>query len=106
MDAVEHDRALALTSHLPHLTASALAATVPAELLDLTATGFRDATRLAAGSPDVWTAILQANRDAVLAALEAYCDRLDLFRRALEAGDNARIAQLLHEGRQLQGPPW
>jgi prephenate dehydrogenase len=102
MEPEEHDRALALTSHLPHLTASALAATVPAELLDLSATGFRDATRLAAGSPDVWTAILHANRDAVLAALDAYRDRLDLFRRALESADRALIAQLLGEGRQLQ----
>jgi prephenate dehydrogenase len=99
MDAADHDRALALTSHLPHLTASALAATVPAELLELTATGFRDATRLAAGSPDVWTAIFHANRDAVLAALDVYRDRLDLFRRALEAGDPAQIAHLLSQGR-------
>ena len=84
MDPEEHDRAVALTSHLPHLTASALAATVPAALLDLTATGFRDSTRLAAGSPNVWTAIFHANRDAVLAALDAYRDRLDQFRRARE----------------------
>src|SRR5262249_41920008 len=49
MDAEEHDRALARTSHLPHLAASALAATVSGELLGLTASGFRDATRLAAG---------------------------------------------------------
>src|SRR5262245_35803614 len=55
MDAEDHDRALARTSHLPHLAASALAATVSGELLGLAASGYRDATRLAAGSPDVWT---------------------------------------------------
>ena len=45
MDPEEHDRALALTSHLPHLLASALAGILPAELRELTATGFRDTTR-------------------------------------------------------------
>ena len=100
MEADDHDRALALTSHLPHLAASALAGTVPLELLDLTATGFGDATRLAAGCPDVWTAIFHANRDALRAALDSYQDRLDLFRRALETGDRAVIEQLLVEGKR------
>ncbi len=100
LDAVEHDRALALTSHLPHLVSSALAGTVPAELIDLTATGFRDATRLAAGCPDVWTPIFDANREALLAALDAYRDRLDLYRRALASGDRAAIEKLLTEGKQ------
>ncbi len=99
MDAVEHDRALALTSHLPHLAASALAGTVPTELLGLTATGFGDATRLAAGCPDVWTAIFQENREALLAALDAYGDRLDQFRRALETGDRECIELLLTQGK-------
>jgi prephenate dehydrogenase len=100
MDAEEHDRALALTSHLPHLVSSALAATVPAELLDLAATGFRDATRLAAGCSDVWAPIFLANHEALLAALKAYQDRLDRFRTALESGDRQRIAQLLIEGKE------
>ena len=102
LEAGEHDRALALTSHLPHLAASVLAGTVPAELLDLTATGFGDATRLAAGCPDIWTAIFDANREPVLAALDAYRARLDLFRRALAAGDRPLIAQLLLEGKQTR----
>ena len=53
MEPEEHDRALALTSHLPHLLASALAGILPSELHELTATGFRDTTRVAAGDPDL-----------------------------------------------------
>src|SRR5207247_5392338 len=82
MDPEEHDRALALTSHVPHLLAAALAGTLPPELADLTATGFRDTTRVAAGDPEIWTAIFAANRDAMLEALRPVCARLEDFRRA------------------------
>src|SRR5262249_23047058 len=52
-----HDRALAYTSHLPHLAASALAGILPPNVHELTATGFRDTTRIAAGDPASWTGI-------------------------------------------------
>src|SRR5262249_29527619 len=71
MDPREHDQALAFTSHLPHLVASALAGILPEDLVDLTATGFRDTTRIAAGDPNLWTAIFLQNREAVRAALRA-----------------------------------
>src|SRR5262245_19610456 len=54
MSPEEHDRALALTSHLPHLMAAALAGVLPPELHELTAGGFRDTTRVAAGEPSLW----------------------------------------------------
>src|SRR5262249_47568639 len=62
MSPEEHDQALALTSPLPHLAAAALAGALPHEWRRLTGTGFRDATRLASGSPEVWTAIFRSNR--------------------------------------------
>ena len=55
MDPEQHDRSLALTSHLPHLLASALAGILPPELNELTAGGFRDTTRIAAGDPSITT---------------------------------------------------
>jgi prephenate dehydrogenase len=64
-----HDRAVALTSHLPHLAAAALSAILPAELRELAASGFRDTTRVAGGDPALWTAILQQNQKAVADAL-------------------------------------
>jgi prephenate dehydrogenase len=102
MGAEEHDRALALTSHLPHLAAAALAGVVPPELLGLTATGFRDATRLASGDPALWAAIFLSNRPAVLAALERLEGRLERFRQALSADDREHLEALLREGKQVR----
>ena len=62
----KHDAALALTSHVPHLAAVAMAAATPSEFLHLTASGWRDTTRVAGGDPNLWQAILTANRQHVL----------------------------------------
>jgi prephenate dehydrogenase len=102
MEAAEHDRALALTSHLPHLLASALASTLPPDLYELTATGFADTTRLASGNTALWTAIFQANREGVLAALDLFDETLARFRQALAAGDAAALNALLQLGKTVR----
>jgi prephenate dehydrogenase len=102
MDPDEHDRALALTSHLPHLTAAALAGLLPPELHELTATGFRDATRIAAGDPSLWGAIFRHNRGAVLDCLRRLTDRLDEFRAALEAHDDVALDRLLTQAKEVR----
>ncbi len=99
MSADEHDHALAITSHLPHVVASALAGTLPPEFAALTATGFRDTTRLAASGPDLWTAILLSNRAEVLAALARYGEQLERFRAALDAKDPESLRRLLAAGK-------
>jgi prephenate dehydrogenase len=96
----DHDRAMALTSHLPHLVASALAGVLPDELRGLAASGFRDTTRIAAGDPSLWTPILSQNRDAVRDALTALRERLDLFQRALDNEDERQLSMLLDEGKR------
>jgi prephenate dehydrogenase len=98
----EHDQALAITSHLPHIVASALAGMLPPHLVALTASGFRDTTRLAASGPDLWTAILLSNRDEVLGAVERYGEQLERFRKALEANDPEALRKLLAEGRAVR----
>ncbi len=102
MSADEHDRALASTSHLPHAVASAVAGVTPLEWLPFAAGGFRDVTRIAGGDPHLWTAIFQANRDAVLAALTQFTTRLDEFRRLLETGDGAGLGRWLAEAKQVR----
>jgi cyclohexadieny/prephenate dehydrogenase len=102
MSPADHDRALAVTSHLPHLAASALAGILPPELHDLTATGFRDTTRVAAGDPALWSAIFAHNRQALLDALGHFSNRLEDFRRALEAGDREAIDDLLAQARKVR----
>ncbi len=98
----DHDRALAVTSHLPHAVASAVAGSTSPELLSLTAGGFRDVTRIAAGDPALWAAIFQANRESVLAALDKFIRHMDEFKRLLEASDGAGLVRWLTEGKQVR----
>lgn len=98
----EHDRALAFTSHLPHAVASALAGVTPTGWLNLTAGGFRDSTRIAAGDPDLWAAIFEANGPAVLGALDQFLLRIQDFRRIVAAGDHAELAHWLAEGKRVR----
>jgi cyclohexadieny/prephenate dehydrogenase len=98
----EHDQALAVTSHLPHLLASALAAILPPHLQPLTATGFRDTTRVAAGDPSIWTGIFVQNRQAVLEALRVYLERLDEFRAVLDRGDEQALDELLAQAKRVR----
>lgn len=94
-----HDEALAVTSHLPHLVASALAAATPQELLPLVGSGWQDSTRIAAGDPELWRQIFLANRGATLKALDDFERVLAAFRAALSSGEGAQLAALLAEGK-------
>ncbi|WP_435017175.1 prephenate dehydrogenase [Tundrisphaera sp. TA3] len=87
MSPEDHDRALARTSHLPHVVAAALAAAVPAELLPLAAGAYRDGTRVAGSDAALWAGIFRENRGPVLQALAGYQAQIDAFRAALEADD-------------------
>jgi prephenate dehydrogenase len=99
MNAQKHDQALALTSHLPHLVASALAGVLPPEWLRFTGTGFRDTTRVASGSPALWTAIFRSNRAALVEAVEQFAEQLGRFRAALDADNDALLTALLQQGK-------
>jgi prephenate dehydrogenase len=102
MSPEEHDQALALTSHMPHLLASALAGVLPPELHELTATGFWDATRIASGAPDLWTGILGQNRKAVQEALDRLESQINRFRAALARSDEALLTNLLEQGKKVR----
>jgi prephenate dehydrogenase len=91
LDPVEHDEALALTSHLPHVVASALAATVPAKAIPLAAGAYRDGTRVAGADASLWAGIFLENRGPLFRALDRFQDQLDGFRQALESGDEAAL---------------
>jgi len=95
MSAEEHDRALALVSHLPHLTAAALAAILPETYFRLASAGLLDTTRVASGEPSLWTQIFRQNRENVLAALGQYEKHLAALREAIEHGDEMTLKQLL-----------
>ncbi|GAA2642719.1 prephenate dehydrogenase [Streptomyces vastus] len=88
MDAAEHDRAVALTSHAPHLVSALMAARL-AETDDqsvrISGQGLRDMTRIAGGDPGLWSEILDANAPAVADVLQAYAEDLTLAVSALRA---------------------
>jgi cyclohexadieny/prephenate dehydrogenase len=102
MDPEEHDQALAVTSHLPHLLAAALAGILPPELQELSASGLRDTTRIAAGDPSLWTAIFAQNRSPILDALKRLDDQLTRFREALIVGDWTAVGDLLAQAKKVR----
>jgi prephenate dehydrogenase len=102
MDAARHDAVFAAVSHLPHVLAFALVADLAArpdasDYFDNAASGFRDFTRIAAGSPEMWRDIALANRDALLAEIDGYGIALAAARELIAAGDGDALATLFGE---------
>jgi prephenate dehydrogenase len=95
MPADQHDQAMAVTSHLPHMAATALANTLPEKYFRLSATGMRDTSRLASGDPELWVHILTLNRDNVLTALEQYGSKLAALHTAIRDNDEDKLRQFL-----------
>ncbi|HEX6469230.1 MAG TPA: prephenate dehydrogenase [Streptosporangiaceae bacterium] len=92
MDPEEHDRAVALVSHAPHVVSAAMAARLVAgsgTALGLSGQGLRDVTRIAAGDPELWLGILGANAEPVADILEGVASDLALAASALRAGADA-----------------
>ena len=100
MSPAEHDRWVALVSHVPHLVASAMAAqcaAAPPDALALAGPGLRDVTRVAAGDAGLWTEILAANAAQVREIVAAVIGQLGAAaeaRGALAAGDDDAVKQL------------
>lgn len=102
----EHDQAVAIVSHLPHITSSALAVcvsqlarTAPSSF-QLAAGGLRDTTRIAAGDEILWHDICMANREALLKAIEEFQTLLSTFKEALRSEDSITLLKLLKRGRE------
>jgi prephenate dehydrogenase len=97
----DHDRLVAVVSHVPHLVAATLmnAAATGAEadgsLLRLAAGGFRDMTRVAAGHPGIWPDICSENAGAIVPALDALLDELTAMRDRVASGDREALLGVL-----------
>jgi prephenate dehydrogenase len=102
LSAEQHDQALAATSHLPHLVAAAIAASTPEEYVTLTASGWQDTTRIAAGDPALWRQIMLSNRPQLLAAVDRFAAQLAQWREALAAPDAAAVERLLAEAKRVR----
>ena len=88
MSADEHDKALALTSHLPHFLSFAYMLGFDKKLETLTGGGYRDFTRIAAADPELWWGIFQMNREELLRALNKFCLDVDALKDMLVADDH------------------
>ena len=99
-----HDAMLAVTSHLPHVLASALMRQAFAtqsrhtQTQQLTAGSFNDGTRVAASSPEIWRDVCLSNRDALLQALQAFRGELDTLEAAVESRDATGIEAFFASG--------
>jgi prephenate dehydrogenase len=100
MNPRHHDVLVGRSSHLPHLAAVTLANLVlrpgrPPAQADLCANGFRDTTRIASGSPEMWRDIMMANRGPLRRALDDYIGELRKLRQALKTADEKAVARHL-----------
>jgi prephenate dehydrogenase len=99
MDAGEHDLLVSRSSHLPHVVAATLAGLVlnpalPKTQAALCATGFRDTTRIASGSPEMWRDIALTNRKNLSRAVDAFVAELKSFQLALKSGDAKALEKI------------
>ena len=104
MAAERHDRIFAAVSHLPHVLSFALVSEIAEradseDLLGFAAGGFRDFTRIAASSPEMWRDIALQNRAALLEELDRYGARLAVFRELIARGDGPGLERLMTEAR-------
>jgi len=98
MDAAQHDLLVSRTSHLPHIVAATLANLVLNPMNSKTqsalcANGFRDTTRIASGSPEMWRDIALANHKNLSRSLDAFISDLQKFQRALKKSDAKAVAR-------------
>jgi prephenate dehydrogenase len=103
LDVVTHDRLVAAISHLPHLIASLLVTDVTEstdQAFQVAGRGFRDMTRIASGSPTLWTEILLANRGELLNHLLRFRDRLDEGIKLLQRNDAKNLQALLNTAKR------
>jgi len=109
MSADHHDRVLAVTSHLPHLiaytivgTATDLEDSLKSEVIEFSASGFRDFTRIAASDPVMWRDVFLNNREAVLEMLQRFSEDLTALQRAIRWGEGDKLEELFTRTRAIR----
>jgi len=107
LTAQQHDEVFAAVSHLPHLLSFALVHDLAQrenkdQLLSFAASGFRDFTRIAASSPEMWRDICLANREAMMRELQQYAAELYVLHQALENNDAAKLEEIFSLAREVR----
>jgi prephenate dehydrogenase len=99
MDAGDHDRILASTSHLPFLISSALSQSTSPEFSPLIGTGFRSTSRLAGTPSHMMMGVLQSNRENILTSIQQFCSSLHAMELALQSEDYASLEAIFDRSR-------
>lgn len=109
MDAAHHDLVLAVTSHTPHLiaytmvgVADDLGRVTDSEVVQYSAAGFRDFTRIAASDPTMWRDVFLANKDATLEILGRFTEELFALQRAIRTGDGDHLHEYFTRTRAIR----
>ena len=108
MGCARHDEITAAVSHLPHIIASGLVNYVRRSdspdgvMRQIAAGGFRDITRIASSSPDMWQQICLANHDSILKSLHSYTASLREIETLLEEGDSVKLREYFSEARDYR----
>lgn len=107
MSADEQDHTTAHVSHLPHITAFALANAVLATnnrqiILDLASGGFRSTARLAKSSPEMWGPIFKQNQEYVVESLDEYIKHLEEFKQSLLSEDETKMYDLMRNANRIR----
>ncbi len=107
MFAVDHDRILAATSHLPHMLAYALVDMLARmddkeELFRYAAGGFRDFTRIASSNPVMWRDICVANKDQLATLVEEFAAELQLLATSIRAGEQQQLEQIFENAKSTR----
>ncbi len=108
MPANEHDQVLAATSHLPHILAFTMmnhlhhSTSSPENLLRFAGSGFRDFTRIAGSSPEMWRDICLANREALLEQIDMYQNELNALQEILKNNDGEALEKTFSQARVVR----
>jgi len=102
MSPERHDRVISMLSHLPHAVAVAVSNTCGKRELDLAAGGFKDATRIASGSPLLWRDIFVTNRDNIARDIKVFKKELSKIELALKNNDSAWLLRLLKKAKAVR----
>ena len=99
----EHDRIIAYTSQLAHISSSAYVKSPTAQThMGFSAGSFNDMTRVARLDENMWTELFSANRDNLISELDTFISHSNEYMNALKANDTDSLRELLKNGRQLK----
>ena len=109
MSAVEHDKILSITSHLPHVVAYNIVKTVMGydekiqnDIIRYSAGGLRDFTRIAASDPTMWRDIFIDNSDLIIQAIDKFSKNLDEFKKIITDKDSKKLLEIFNKSKELR----